>query len=537
MNVTDTATQTMITDTLPLRPYQVEAIDAIHRAETRGVRRQVVALPTGTGKTVIFSHLIARRASRSLVVAHRDELIEQAAAKIRAVDPRATIGICKAERDEWQAPVTVASIQTIARNHRLTRIPRNSYQVIIVDECHHAAADSYMATLDYFGAFRDDGPLTIGFSATPERADDRQLADAFDEIVYRRDIESMIADGYLCDLRAVQVKVNALLDRVHTVGGDLVAGELAEALAAANAPGQAVAAWVEHARDRKTLVFTPTVALAEAMADKFRDAGVRAESLSGETPLDERRAILRRLSAGETQVVSNCAVLTEGFDEPTIDCIVVARPTKSRPLYIQMIGRGTRIHPAKSDCLILDLVGVTSRHEIVTASTLFNVDAHTMSESGLREAITERDNPQASRHDVGPEEGELVAREVQLFGRRTASWSEGSDGRWSMRVAGAWVTLEPAGQGYRVIVARRYQSPRILATDLPLGYAQGVAEDHARSLLQAVFDDPNAAWRRKPATADQLKTLARFRVRAPAGLTCGQASDLIKRAIGRRRSA
>lgn len=523
---------------LTLRPYQREAIEAIGAAEARGVRRQVVALPTGTGKTVIFAHLVADRDGRSLILAHRDELIEQAAGKIRAVNPRAQVGICKADRDEWQAPIVVASIQTISRQHRLSRIPPRSFQTIIVDECHHAAAESYQNTLGYFGAFDDGGPLVVGFSATPERADEKQLADVFEEIVFRRDIESMIADRYLCDLRAVQVRIDANFDAVHTVAGDFNVGELAAQLEDANAPEQALEAWREHAAERKTLVFTPTVELATNIAERFSDAGISAAWLSGETHIDERRDTLRRLAAGRIQVLANCAVLTEGFDEPSIDCVVMARPTKSRPLYIQMIGRGTRPFPTKSDCLILDLVGATTRHEIVTAASLFNVNAQTMSERGLTDAIEERNGEARDQQNkVGPSSGLQVVKEVALFGKRKTQWVEGPGGKWGMMIAGTAIIIEPYGDAYRVISKNQFTGAKLLAVNLPLGYAQGYAEDHARELLREVFANPAAKWRSNPASANQIKTLARFRLPARDGITSGEASDMIQRAIDRRRSA
>jgi len=342
---------------IALRPYQQEALAAIAEAESKGIRRQLVALPTGTGKTVIFSRLIAERRGRALVLAHRDELIGQAAEKILTVNPAASVGIVKAERNESHRDIVVASIQTLARESRLARIDPAGFRTVVVDEAHHAAADSYRRALEHFGCFSEAGPLTVGFTATPERADEKALGEVFAEIVYRRDILTMMRSGYLCDLRAIQVSLEADFNELHSLHGDFIDAEASEMLMAANAPAHAVAAYKEHAPGRKTLLFTPTVELAHLMAGEFSSNGISAEALSGETPKDERRGILNRLNSGATRVVANCAVLTEGFDEPSVDCVIVARPTRSKTLYVQMIGRGTRLYPGKDDCLILDLVG------------------------------------------------------------------------------------------------------------------------------------------------------------------------------------
>jgi ATP-dependent helicase IRC3 len=526
--------------TISLRPYQQEALAAIAEAESRGIRRQLVSLPTGTGKTVIFAHLLQQRSERALVLAHRDELIEQAASKIRTIDPLAQVGICKAERDEWQHPITVGSVQTISRHHRLERIPRDRYHTIIIDECHHATADSYCRILAHFGAFSSRGPLAVGFTATPERADEQELGAVFEEIVFRRDIESMIREGYLCDLRAVQVKVAVDYGSLRTRAGDYDAEDLGNALQKANAPEHVAAAYLEHAAGRKALVFTPTIALSHIMAKAFTKIGVAAEALSGETPLDERRSILARLKSGRTMVVANCAVLTEGYDEPSIDCIIMARPTQSQPMYIQMVGRGTRIFPCKSNCVILDLVGATSRHKLVTAATLFKLDPHRLSEVGVSEALEERDSSGPRTLDIGPSGGRHVAREVALFGReRLNTWEPFDEGCWKMNIAGQAILIRPDGVEWTVLVSRG-DDCRSLASGLSLEYAQGVGEDYARSLLKQIFADQNAGWRKKPATPAQIAMLHKFRIHTSGFLTAGEASDLISQtieALKRRRSA
>jgi len=285
-----------------------------------------------TGKTVLFGHLLNGRDGRGLVLAHRDELIGQAAGKLRQIAPSLEVGIVKAERDEIGADVVVASIQTLARPSRLARLEAN-FRTIVVDEAHHASAATYVAVLRELGAFTEGGPLTVGVTATPERADKSKLGAVWQEIVYQRSMLEMIAAGYLVDLRAIQVGTDADLGRLRIVHGDLQDAEIADELIASGAIPQVAGAYLKHARDRKGIAFTPTVRVAHLLAGELAARGIPAEALDGTTPTDERRAILGRLHEGSTRVVVNCGVLTEGFDEPSVDCILIARPTKSRPLY------------------------------------------------------------------------------------------------------------------------------------------------------------------------------------------------------------
>ncbi|MCH7848425.1 MAG: DEAD/DEAH box helicase family protein [Planctomycetes bacterium] len=363
---------------LTLRPYQEEAIAAIEAAAERGVRRPLVQLPTGTGKTVIIAELAKIRPGRTLVIAHREELLGQAKDKLLLADPSAEIGIVKADRDEHAAPIVLASVQTLSRPNRLQRLAPD-FSTVIVDEAHHATAESYVRIMKHVGSFADDGTLSPGFTATPERGDGIGLDSVWQEIVYERSILDMIRSRYLCDLRAIQVQLQADFSQLHTRAGDFIEREVEELMHVADAPEHVVAAYQEHAAGRKALAFTPTVALAHEMADCFSAAGIAAEALDATTPTDARKAILARFHTGETMVLWNCAILTEGYDEPSVDCIVIARPTKSRPFYHQMIGRGTRLYPGKKDCLILDVVGAITRHDLMTASTLFGVEPATLS--------------------------------------------------------------------------------------------------------------------------------------------------------------
>jgi ATP-dependent helicase IRC3 len=260
--------------TITLRPYQEEAIEAINYASGAGIARPLVALPTGTGKTVIFSHLIDQRAGRSLVLAHRDELIRQTVDKLLLVNPDCAVGVVKAEENELFAPVVVGSVQTLSRPNRLEQMAPD-FDTIIVDEAHHAPAPTYQRVMEYLGCFKSDGPLTVGFTATPERADKVGLGEVWERIVYQKPLIDMIMSGYLSDLRAVRVSLQINLDQVHTRGGDFVESELESALLSADAPEHVVAVYQEHAVGRKALVFTPTVRVAHEMGRGVPGSGDR----------------------------------------------------------------------------------------------------------------------------------------------------------------------------------------------------------------------------------------------------------------------
>src|SRR5467141_120904 len=514
------------------RPYQYEAVAALLAATARGVQRPLLVLPTGTGKTIVFALLVQRRGGRSLILAHRDELIQQAVDKLRLVDPTLPLGIVQAERDELTAPTVVASVQTLSRRPRLARLVPD-FQTIVIDEAHHALAPTYRRILDYCRAGRPDGPLVVGVTATPERGDHHSLREVFEGIVYQKTLLEMMQAGYLVDLRALQVLLQADFDALRTPHGDFVEAELETLLLAANAPAQVLAAFQAHAADRKALLFTPTVALAYAMAATFRTAGIPAEALDGTTPLATRRAILQRLHSGVTRVVANCAVLTEGFDEPSIDCIIVARPTQSLPLYQQMLGRGTRIYPGKTDCLILDVVGVSTRHTLHTAATLFGCAAARLAQQSVLEILARQ--ARQAQDEATPLAGTLRSTPVDLFARRALRWVQTRQGAWVLALGAQHGTLRLRTDGldtWQVIQVRRDADPVPLGDTLPLPYAQGLAEDYARHLGVARLVEAEAPWRQQPATEKQTVLLRKLGLAARVGLTKGEAAELLAAVLG-----
>src|SRR6266481_4215732 len=404
---------------------------------------------------------------------------------------------------------------------------------IVIDEAHHAPAPIYRRILDHCQAWRSDGPLVVGVTATPERGDRQSLRQVFDRIVYQKTLVEMMQAGYLVDLRALQVLLQADFDALRTQQGDFVDAELETLLLAANAPAQVLAAFQAHAADRKALLFTPTVALAYAMAATFCAAGIAAEALDGTTPLATRRAILHRLHTGATRVVANCAVLTEGFDEPSVDCIIVARPTQSAPLYQQMLGRGTRTYPGKTDCLVLDVVGVSTHHTLHTAATLFGCAPATLSQQSVLEIVATREPPTSEEDALLA--GTLRSTPVDLFARRSLRWVQTRQGAWVLSLGAQHGTLRLRPDGpetWQVVQVRRDTAPVRLGDTLPLPYAQGLAEDYARHLGVVRLVEAEAPWRQQPATEKQTALLRKLGLAARAGLTKGEAADLLAAVLG-----
>lgn len=506
-----------------LRPYQQAGLDAITAAFIRGVLRQCLVWPTGAGKTILFAILIALRGGRALVLVHRDELVQQTLDKLHLIAPDVCVGVVKAERNEVDAQIVVASVQTLSRTRRLEQLP-TGFTTVVVDEAHHAVAPTYRTVID---CTTNGGPLLLGVTATPDRLDKLGLQYCFDEIVHFVGLLELMQQGYLSDIRALQITLDVDFDHITRRGGDLAEGELAEALEEANAPEHIAAAYVEHARERSGVVFVPTVALAYETADALNAQGIRSEALDGTTPMDERRAILGRLSDGTTRVVANCMVLTEGFDEPRIDCIVVGRPTQSRALYQQQIGRGLRPYPGKTECLVLDMVGNSRRHELVTAASLFGLDPDDVAESGVLEAEETAQQRKRENDERVAALGELVAHEVDLFDRRNMIWTPAGQAHVLALGEDGFVGIEPQGDGaWRVLVHDgKSWGTRLRQTHqgLPQSYALGIAEEMARQHVPRVLRDPHAVWRTQSPSPGQLAFYARRGWPMPT--TKGEASE------------
>ena len=350
---------------MELRKYQNEARAAIHTEWDGGHRRTLLVLPTGTGKTVVFAKVTedqVRSGDRVLILAHRGELLDQAADKLT----KATGLRCSTEKAEqtslgsWYR-VTVGSVQSLQQEKRLKRFPADWFGTIIVDEAHHAITDGYRRVISHFPEAK-----LLGVTATPDRGDLRDLGEVFDSLAYEYTLPQAIRDGYLVPIKALTVPLRLDISGVGIQGGDYKPGELDSAL---DPYLEQIAEEMKRScADRKTVVFLPLIKTSQKFARILNAHGFRAAEVNGTSA--DRSEILADFEAGKYNVLCNSMLLTEGWDCPAVDCIIVLRPTKIRSLYCQMVGRGTRPAEGKKDLLLLDFLWHTTRHELCRPACL-----------------------------------------------------------------------------------------------------------------------------------------------------------------------
>lgn len=403
-----------------LRPYQQQARDRIHAEWDAGHTRTLLVLPTGTGKTIVFASVAAdqvRAGDRVLILAHRGELLEQAADKLQRSTGLVS-AVEKAEStclDSWFR-VVVGSVQTLQRTARLERFPHDYFGTIIIDEAHHAITDGYRRILDYFS-----GAKVLGVTATPDRGDMRNLGEVFDSLAFEYKLTDAIKEGYLCKIMAQTIPLQLDITSVTLSGGDYAVGDLGTALDPYLE--QIAAEMARRCKSRKTVVFLPLIKTSQKFRDLLNTYGFRAAEVNGQS--DDRRQVLADFDAGKYNVLCNSMLLTEGWDCPSVDCVVVLRPTKVRSLYSQMVGRGTRLSPGKTDLLLLDFLWMTDRHELCRPADLVCEDravarqmTETLAESGCPEDI-EQAAVQAGE-DVVAQREEALAKQLAEQRRKKA---------------------------------------------------------------------------------------------------------------------
>jgi len=344
---------------MDLRPYQLQAKEAILAEWDKGVRRTLLVLPTGTGKTIVFSKVIedqVREGQRVLVLAHRSELLDQAADKL-AKSTGLFTATEKAEESSLGSwfRVVVGSVQTLMREKRLNQFTPDHFGTIIVDEAHHAISDSYQRVLQYF-----DQANVLGVTATPDRGDMRNLGSYFESLAYEYSLPKAIKEGYLSPIKALTIPLKLDLTGVGQQAGDFKAADLGNALDPYLY--QIADEMARHCMDRKTVVFLPLIKTSQKFCQILKSKGFTVAEVNGDS--NDRAEILADFDAGRYNVLCNSMLLTEGWDCPSVDCIVVLRQTKIRSLYSQMVGRGTRICDGKDHLLLLDFLWHTERHEL-----------------------------------------------------------------------------------------------------------------------------------------------------------------------------
>lgn len=539
-----------------LRDYQTDCLTILDEklgltsGNASSRNRFAVVLPTGTGKTVIFSeltrrYLAARPTKRVLILVHRQELLDQTVAKLRSLDPDMDVGRVKAELDETDHRVIVASVQTLARESRRRRLP--AIGVVIFDEAHHSAASTWRKVLDHVGCFDARRTALVGFSATLSH-ESGDLAKIYQECVFNRPVLWFVRKGYLVDVTCKTVRVDADLDGVKRSRGDFTDASLSEALDTFDTREAIVNAYAEYARDRSGVVFCPSVGMAETLADDFADAGITSAVVTGETPTEVRREIYAAHAAGTIQVLCSCMVLTEGWDAPHTSCCVMARPTSKPALYVQCIGRVLRPSPGtgKRDALVLDLVGVSRKMKLATISDLDPELGEVREDETLSDAAErkQREDREAT------EKEEIVKRKLKAAGFDDINIL--GDGESTVRVSlrrGAFLYIEDSTrviphpqQGSFTVMARCGSGWLVLSQEgggLSAQYQGGdesaatvAAIAHVGNIYKVAGLNPPTSKERWRAAGPSINQLSYIRSLWPeldtmAVHTKGDASDLI----------
>lgn len=403
---------------MELRPYQKEAKEAVFENWDNGTKKTLLVLPTGCGKTIVFAKITeecVRQGDRVLILAHRGELLDQAADKIA----KATGLGCATEKAEQTCigswfRIVVGSVQSMMREKRLDRFPEDFFGTIIIDEAHHCVSDSYQRVLNHFPCAK-----ILGVTATPDRGDMKNLGNVFESLAYEYTLPRAIKEGYLSPIKAITIPLKVDLSGVGVQSGDFKLGDLGTAL---DPYLREIAEEMKkYCMDKKTVVFLPIVKTSQKFRDILNENGFCAAEVNGES--QDRAEILQDFEAGRYNVLCNSMLLTEGWDCPSVDCIAVLRPTKVRSLYCQMVGRGTRLAPGKDHLLLLDFLWHTERHELCHPAHLIceNEEVAKKMTENLETAAFPMDIEEAEKtaaEDVIAQREEALAKQLAEMKRR-----------------------------------------------------------------------------------------------------------------------
>jgi ATP-dependent helicase IRC3 len=547
---------------LDLRPYQREALQSALKAYKDGKRRVIVSLPTGTGKTVVFAHFPSffKMKKRLLVLAHREELLLQARDKFLNIDPELKIGMEQAaSRAPADSKVVIASVPTLGRAGatRLQQLNPEEFSLIVVDEAHHAVAPTYRRIFEHFGLFDPNTQrYLVGFTATPRRGDKQGLSAVFEDVCYARDLREMMAERYLCPITGWRINSTSSLDNVRVRQGDFVVSDLAEAVNTNDRNSLLVSAYKQYGKWGQAIIFCVNVAHAQDVCETFKAANIRTAAVWGEMPHEERRKTLNRFSQGDIRVLTNCTVLAEGFDEPRVDTIIMARPTQSRLLYAQMVGRGTRCHPAKKNLVVIDISDNSKRHQLPGLDDLFNLPPGLDLKGSDVLETEQRIEELMERYPWIDIKRIHTPQDIKLAAEQFYFWNFDPPAEIADFTPNMWHAIPT---GYRLCLkdgeSLLIESDLLESWNIRLkSYRTGVTSlERVTDLETAICSADNfvasdrpdsgklvsrdASWRDGPPSDKQIDLLRRNGITVPAELTKGQAAQMISYILGSRLQA
>jgi ATP-dependent helicase IRC3 len=485
---------------LTLRDYQKEAVDSVIKEQIDGITRQLIALPTAAGKTIIMAAITKHYNKKTLILAHRDELIQQAVNKLKLFCKKGSIGICKAKKKELDKQIVVGSVQSCITKKTLDLLIEKNFDILMIDEAHHAPAKSYQKIIDALG-FRAN-KLLIGVTATPERNDKLGLGDTFQKITFSRSISSLISKNYLSPVIGRKILTDIVLKKIDSHMGDYAIGQLSSAINTKQRNEFIVQKFLLYAANRKAVAFCADVKHAQDLANVFNNAGIKAAAVWGAMSSEDRKKVLEDLKKGRIQVATSCGVLTEGFDEPSIEAIVMARPTKSKSLYIQCIGRGLRTWQKKKNCLVLDFSD--KGHTLISSMTLEKAlpELKTNVEKESNNNIKNEKDKFTTKTD---NEIEVCDEEFNILGTPKYIWISLDDDEYSLADDyNNEIIIRPCKEGF---VAELYylceEIKKIVNDPLSLDSCTKACEEFAQNNLKISYGDANSDWMRESKKSKQ----------------------------------
>lgn len=506
-----------------LRPYQSDAKQAILQAWKSGQRKTLLSLPTGCGKTIVFSSVAedqVKKGHRVLIMAHRNELLEQASDKVQSVSGLKT-ALEKAESTCIGDPsrIVIGSVQSMALDKRLAKFPPDYFQDIIVDEAHHSLSDSYQKVLSHF-----PGANVLGVTATPDRGDMRTLSEYFDSMAYEYSMVSAIRDGWLCPIRTQMIPLQLNISNVHLQNGDFAVGEIGTALdpylpEIAKQMGKVC-------KGRRTVVFLPLVKTSKKFCAILNKSGFNATEINGKS--EDRAEKLKAFERGKFDVICNSMLLTEGWDCPSVDCIVVLRPTKSRPLFQQMVGRGTRLSPGKKELLLLDFLWLTSKHDLCRPSSL--ICSNDEIAQRVNKMVAENENgvllldaeEQAERDIVAEREAALAA-ELEAMRSQKETTSLVNPLQYGVSISAERIL------NYSPLFMWEIKPPTDAQKSYLVALGLSTAEVTTAGYASALISEAKSRRQRGLSSPKQIRCLEKYGFRKVGEWTFSQAKDMISR--------